>query len=385
MRLVSVCGLLSVVLSALGCAAPGKTCTPGAQVSCACIGGAAGAQVCNSDGESLGTCLCGAPQSDGGGSMHGSADAGVQCHQTFLTAANEAVDLYVMLSQASSMAGSLGAQQSKWSVVTSGLGDFASHATAGSGLGLQYFGLPASCPTACTFDGDCGTYGPCSGTVCLGCFGNSCVASDYATPSVEIAPLQGNAGTVNASLAAHSPWARHATAPALQGLVDHAKAQQSLNPARRVEAVLITDGEPNACDSSTSGLTAIASTAFAGRPSISTTVLTLGPVASGNGIADAGGTGSARAVTSASDLSLALQSLVGEASRCRFVSALGATDGGVMQVQQGSQTFVRVTSLAACGQDGGWYATGPDGFALCPSSCGLSDAGVFAISPCAPP
>lgn len=35
-----------------------RVCVPGAQVACACVGGAAGAQVCNSEGSALGTCMC---------------------------------------------------------------------------------------------------------------------------------------------------------------------------------------------------------------------------------------------------------------------------------------------------------------------------------------
>lgn len=40
-------------------------CTPGAQVACACVGGAAGAQVCGADGRSFGACAC----PDAGGAM----------------------------------------------------------------------------------------------------------------------------------------------------------------------------------------------------------------------------------------------------------------------------------------------------------------------------
>lgn len=35
-----------------------QVCTPGAQVACACVGGAAGAQVCMDDGTTLGPCMC---------------------------------------------------------------------------------------------------------------------------------------------------------------------------------------------------------------------------------------------------------------------------------------------------------------------------------------
>lgn len=35
-----------------------RVCTPGAQVACACVGGGAGAQVCNAAGSALGACMC---------------------------------------------------------------------------------------------------------------------------------------------------------------------------------------------------------------------------------------------------------------------------------------------------------------------------------------
>lgn len=56
MRLLALLGLAS----ALGCAGdpiPLRDCTPGATLPCACVGGAAGAQVCAADAH-LGACVC---------------------------------------------------------------------------------------------------------------------------------------------------------------------------------------------------------------------------------------------------------------------------------------------------------------------------------------
>ena len=52
---------------------PAQVCTPGAQVACTCVGGATGAQVCSSDGRSLGACDC--PDA-GGGVDAGAVDTG---------------------------------------------------------------------------------------------------------------------------------------------------------------------------------------------------------------------------------------------------------------------------------------------------------------------
>lgn len=52
---------------------PGQVCTPGAQVACTCVGGSTGAQVCSSDGRSLGACEC----PDAGSGIDAGSDAPV--------------------------------------------------------------------------------------------------------------------------------------------------------------------------------------------------------------------------------------------------------------------------------------------------------------------
>ncbi|MDB4930084.1 MAG: Tryptophan synthase alpha chain [Myxococcaceae bacterium] len=57
-----------------------QVCTPGAQVACTCVGGATGAQVCASDGRSLGACGCpdaGALEDVGGADVGGDRPASV--------------------------------------------------------------------------------------------------------------------------------------------------------------------------------------------------------------------------------------------------------------------------------------------------------------------
>lgn len=50
----------------------GRVCSPGAQVACACVGGAAGAQVCRNDGSGYGACDC----PDAGGVVDAGSDSG---------------------------------------------------------------------------------------------------------------------------------------------------------------------------------------------------------------------------------------------------------------------------------------------------------------------
>ena len=68
-------GLVAACGSSGGTAANGG-CTPGASVACTCPGGAPGAQICASDGKSLGTCQCG---SGSGGSTTTTTGATCQC------------------------------------------------------------------------------------------------------------------------------------------------------------------------------------------------------------------------------------------------------------------------------------------------------------------
>jgi len=52
-------------------------CTPGAQVSCACVGGVMGAQVCSADGKSYGMCQCAMGDDGGAKDASGGNDAGM--------------------------------------------------------------------------------------------------------------------------------------------------------------------------------------------------------------------------------------------------------------------------------------------------------------------
>lgn len=62
------------------------TCTPGAQVACACIGGAQGAQVCASDGRSLGPCDCPDTGVDAGPPDAGPPDTGIDAGEPLCVA-----------------------------------------------------------------------------------------------------------------------------------------------------------------------------------------------------------------------------------------------------------------------------------------------------------
>jgi hypothetical protein len=59
----------------VACTSASSGCTPGASVACTGPGGCRGAQTCNSDGASLGSCVCGGSAADGSTSG-GNGDSG---------------------------------------------------------------------------------------------------------------------------------------------------------------------------------------------------------------------------------------------------------------------------------------------------------------------
>ncbi len=241
-----------------------------------------------------------------------SADAFVGCATHTEVAQQLPLDLYFMLDSSGSMSDLAGAQQSKWSDVVTAMTAFVKDpASAGIGVGLQYFPLTAAgVPTSCTSSAQCGAAGPCllhacdfmeftavipcdtpadcqgyacnavgacqydHNTVCpanqagnscgmdpngfaLGncqtfatstcVLGDSCATADYATPAVAIAPLPGVAAMVTGSLASHQPNGNTPTSAALQGAINEAKSFATANPGHTVVAVLATDGIPDEC------------------------------------------------------------------------------------------------------------------------------------------
>ncbi len=263
-----------------------------------------------------------------------SLDALSGCASTTLKANELPLDLYLMLDTSSSMDDLVGPQKSKWNAVVQALTGFLGDpASAGIGVGLQYFPLTqAGVPTSCTASSQCGSAGPCftkacsntgttvypcdtsadcpplstCGTVgqcandhdricaplgnscktddngydlgtctaiatptCLG--GDSCVPQDYSTPAVPIALLPGAATSLTASLAARVPNGNTPTAAALQGAIDQARTFAIANPAHSVVAVLATDGIPDECSpDDIPNIAKLAAQGLSGSPSIKT-------------------------------------------------------------------------------------------------------------------
>jgi hypothetical protein len=335
---------------------------------------------------------------DGHGDGGGNGIDAPACATSIVKADKIPLDLYIMLDQSSSMGDAVNGGGTKWTTVTSALGTFVQQpGLDGVSVGMQYFGVPSGGGTcsvlSCTVDADCGATacGPCVFGVCTGLItsaGDSCTASDYATPNVEIAPLPGVASTIVSSMGAHSPTTGTPTSAALQGAVDHAKTWKQSHPSDAVVAVLATDGEPSGCDESLADIDAIAATALAGTPSVLTFVIGVGSsLANLNGIAAAGGTTQAFLVDTGGNVNQqfldAMNAIRHAALGCNYlipVPTNGSPNYGEVNVVyqpqgQNAQTFPNVADLASCPANGnGWYydnPAAPTQIVLCPASCTL--------------
>jgi hypothetical protein len=259
----------------------------------------------------------------------------------------------------------------KWDLVVDALRTFTTDpASAGIGVGLTYFGIPAG------YD---------AGDLVV-----SCDVAEYAVPAVPIAPLNGNARAITGSLSKYEPIGGTPTLPALKGALEYAHGWLDLHPAHRVIVVLATDGEPNDCDSTVDAVSAVAGDAASTEPPISTYVIGVGSSLSNlDQIATAGGTDHAFLVDTRGDtaqsFTLAMNAIRGEAALpCRYdlpaaapgkpldfgrvnVARSTAGDGG-----RARTTLLQVPALASCDAAGGWYyddPVTPTSVELCPATC----------------
>jgi len=264
---------------------------------------------------------------------------------------------------------------------------------------------------------DCGVdtngfaLGTCEALTSSSCFGSDdCVAQDYRTPAVAVAPLPGNAAAITASLAAHQPLGNTPTQAALQGVIAGAETYASANPGHTVVVVLATDGQPdeianamNQCASPTTPAVAnteVAQAAMEGlgsTPSVKTFgigVFTPSDIASGtmtlDQLATAGGTTTPFIIGTAGAnveqlFSSALTAIRGASLPCNYlvpVPATGNPDFSKINVQftngSGAVSVVPyVESAASCDAAvGGWYydvdpADGgvPTTIDVCAASC----------------
>lgn len=289
------------------------------------LGAALAACSATGGGSGFGSGGNGAGNGSGNGSGSGNSDQGVGgfiptgaggstgsgigggCAGTSIKAEQVPLDMYIMMDQSGSMSDTVASGATKWEAVKSALTGFVQQpSAAGIGVGIGFFPYTSGlqCPVIpfCATDADCGPVGcgPCVPPlpgfpgICEGASGDSCVASDYAKPDVEIAALPGVGTAIINSMNAHGPTGGTPTSAALQGTVDHAKQWAIAHPNHTVIAVLATDGVPSGCNEDINFINGIAASALAGTPSIKTFAIGVGSsLTLLQSVAAAGGTGSA--------------------------------------------------------------------------------------------
>jgi len=316
---------------------------------------------------------------DGGGGED-AGGVGDACAAITAKAEPKPLDMYIMLDKSGSMGTdcNIGATTaSKWCYAVNALnGFFTSTSAPGMGVALQYF--------------------PISGYACTGAGGTEAV------PAVALGQLPGNLGALQGSLNAAVPNGSNTPIEAgLRGLIDYtAKNKQ---PNRVMIAILITDGAPNACNTSGTYMAGLASAHFTAT-GVRTFVIgmtganftTLEQIAAGGGttthpdnvpgVSDSCGNGAGPCyhwnvgAGNPQAFVAALQAIQQSAVGCQYgmpKSDAGIVDPDKIEVQftpgGGSpQKLPRVNNAAACGTADGWYYdnnTSPTTILLCPATC----------------
>ncbi|MBK8999107.1 MAG: VWA domain-containing protein [Myxococcales bacterium] len=315
----------------------------------------------------------GGTEDDGGG-------VGDACAAITAKAEPKPLDMYIMLDKSGSMGTdcNIGATTaSKWCYAVNALnGFFTSPSAPGMGVALQYF--------------------PITGYACTGAGGTE------ATPAVALGQLPGNLGALQGSLNSAVPNGSNTPIEAgLRGLIDY--TGKNKQPNRVMIAILITDGAPNACNTSGTYMAGLASAHFTAT-GIRTFVIgmtganftTLEQIAAGGGttthpdnvpgVTDSCGNGAGPCyhwnvgAGNPQAFVAALQAIQQSAVGCQYgmpTSDAGIIDPDKIEVQYtpggGSpQKLPRVNNAAACGTADGWYYdnnTSPTTILLCPASC----------------
>jgi hypothetical protein len=277
------------------------------------------------------------------------------------------LDIYIMFDQSGSMLNDVGGMTRLDAIERATRTFLRDEASAAIRVGVGYFGFQPIGQT-------------------------SCVADDFATPSVEVT-LDHEA--VLRSLSEREPIGETPTGAAIRGACGYAKDWKKANSGHSVVLLLLTDGEPKAPMSCSSGkccptlddAVQAAADCRSGDPGIETYVLGVGPFLDNlQQIAKAGGTDRAYLIGDQDverQVLEALNSIRGAASipcELRLPEPKGgaALDYGLVNVayQDSScalSTIYNVSDDASCDAAvGGWYyddASAPSSIKLCAASC----------------
>jgi len=277
------------------------------------------------------------------------------------------LSMYILLDQSESMM-----TDGKWDKASAALSAFVQDPTLeGLGVGLQLFPQ-----------------------------GSTCDPDDYAIPAVPVAPLPGPVAPIQQVLSKSALELEGGTPtlPVLRAGITHARALQQLDPTNAVIVALVTDGAPNACESTTENLVAIANDGADSSPQVLTFVvgIDLGYTEPLEKLAAAGGTGAPvliEGAVTAQELVEALRSFQDTLLECRYPlpvvgEAVAAKDVGVAyRLADDGESIAaqRVAGSTSC-NGGGFYVDDPDdpkNAVLCPSLCETlrqNDAAVVTIT-----
>jgi len=297
--------------------------------------------------------------------------------------------------------------------------DTGEYTLLGDGDNLMVCGEPNDCPV-----GDCDALGYCEFTDAQGepipcssaalpcpaeagtCYlfpysctnATLCGGEDYSAPAVEISTAADRNDALIASLTAHEPAGLTPTAPALDGVIQHARVRETADPNRKVVAVLATDGLPTICDPvEIADVSEMARAGVEGTPSVETYVIGVFSEAEAqtaeanlNQIAQAGGTEQAFVISTGNDVASlfleALNQIRGAALACDFAipepEAGETLDFGQVNLEfvdaaGDDRQLVNVASESDCGQAAGtgWYyvrdadTDTPIQITVCPDVC----------------
>lgn len=207
--------------------------------------------------------------------------------------------------------------------------------------------------------------------------------------------LPGVGSQITTSIGMHGPTTGTPTSAALQGAIDYASSYATAHAGDTVVDVLATDGEPEECDLSLTDIDKIAASGVTGTPKVLTFVIGVndgtGNLTNLNGIAAAGGTGSAFIVNAGGSANqqflAALNAIRGTAIGCTYqipVPSMGMINYNEVNIIYtpgggGSPVTVpQVASMSACPSMGNaWYydnPTAPTEIILCSATCGTIEA-----------
>lgn len=278
------------------------------------------------------------------------------CPVNFEAAERRRLDMYLMVDSNITVAAT-----GIWEVMTDGIGRFVNDPRSkGTGVGIRYFG-------------------------------NTCDASEYAEPSVDVDLLPKNATAIISSTRERR-WSASPMLPALEGAVMHQKSRARTYPDAKQVVALVSDGfsQDFTCLYSTQSLAEAARDGLAGIPSVETHVIAVGVnttvsqpldeliqrLGAFNAIADAGGSGQAVTTDITGDAAAfgeALQRLRRNALPCEFEAPSGVPLGGFGVARFPIfQELPYVPNERSCAGQQGWYyaiESSPTPVTMCPVTC----------------